>query len=285
MKKILKRFPLFEKLNQLRHGIKCIGKGIFKICVLKIQYPQLNIYTYKALINSIDKRNDTCHIIASGFSAVDSYKKNIVQKDDYIIGFNFAAFLPYQFDLYFCENGGINKISKALMTLLNKRADNMLNIVFKNIYSADISSLKIVCNNKIPFSMVFDIQLYNEAMYKKLFHKPSYFMPQYASTVVSSIMLAYHAGFKQIVVHGLDFAGPHLYHDDELQNQIDMEAPTSYVPLTKRHPTADSQELVWKKLIKCFDRLGVNIYSASESSGFCAYAPVYQAYKNSLQSL
>ena len=275
---------ILKALKFIKNDIVCMWKGFSKICAIKVRCPELNIYTYNALVKSIEKRNDTCHIIASGYSAVDAYKRNIMQKDDYIIGFNFAAFLPYQFDFYFCENGKQNdmevKLSRDLITLLSKRIDNISNVVFKNIYSANLSYLKRLYNSGIGFSVVFDRQLYSADRYQELFKKPSYFMPQYASTVITSVMLAYHAGFKNIIIHGLDFVGPHLYHDEELQSLMNMNAPTPYMPLTEKHLTANDQELVWGKLINCFEELGVEVYCASDKSRFSTYAPVYQAKKD-----
>ena len=68
------------------------------------------------------------------------------------------------------------------------------------------------------FSVVFDKVFYYPNA-KKLFARPSMIMPQYGTSSITAVMLAYHAGFKNIVVHGIDFTGPHIYHDQDLQGQ------------------------------------------------------------------
>jgi hypothetical protein len=89
-------------------------------------------------------------------------------------------------------------------------------------------------------------------------------------------MLAYHAGFKNIVVHGLDFSGPHIYNDEEIRNLVNIEAPTPYVASTVKHSTASGQELIWCKLIDEFKNRSVNIFCASSESNFKKYAPIYK---------
>ena len=260
------------KLNVLRTFVK-----IFR---LKRRFPQMKIFTYKALVRSIQKRNDVCHVIATGSSAVDSYKAGVVQPDDYIIGLNFAAFLPYTFDLYFFEEpfGKSDfRISrgKSIAELLYKRKKYLPNLVFKNACRVRPDLMA----NTIPdirFSVVYDRVFYYPIV-KKFFTKPSVFMPQYCTSAISAVMLAYHAGFKNIVVHGIDFSGPHIYHDQELQEKTGLDAPHPYIP--KDEPlSADAQahQMIWPKLMQMFAKNNVQIFCASESSNFKKYAAVYR---------
>jgi hypothetical protein len=249
----------------------------YNIFLLKKKKPKLKIYTYKSLVETVKKRNDTCHVIATGYSAISSYKLNIIRKDDYIIGFNFAAFLPYNFDFYFCEENSRVDISddrtKNQAVLLRRRGKNISNLIFKNLYDSKPNLMTILISNE--YSIVMDIQIVSGNI-NKLLAKPSIMMHQHGSTVITAVILAYHAGFKNIIVHGLDFSGPHIYHDEGLQKQIGLSAPTPYVSKETTHITASLQELVWPNIIKEFREREVKIFSACPESKFSEYAPVYQ---------
>jgi hypothetical protein len=253
-----------------------IPRMFYNIILLKKNNRNLKIYTYKSLVKTVKKRNDICHVIASGYSAISSYRANMVQKNDYIIGFNFAAFLPYNFDFYFCEDTSRADISndrtKNQAILLNRQKKYISNLIFKNLYDSKPSLFTSLISNE--YSVVMDIQLVCGNV-NRLLSKPSIMMPQYGSTVIAAVMLAYHAGFKNIVVHGLDFSGPHIYHNEELQKQVGLSAPTPYVSTDTKHSTASFQELIWPDIIKEFRKKDVNIFSACRESKFSEYAPVY----------
>lgn len=271
--------PFIQKLRQIRRDALWVPKMLVNICSLKRKYPRLKIYTYRSLVKSIIKRNDVCHVIATGHSALDSYKAGIVKADDYIIGFNFAAFLPYKFDFYFFEetfrtDGFFLERTKGITELLNKRMDYISNLTYKNA-RATCPKLMVKFLPDIDFAVVMDKQLMYENV-KKLFAPPACLMPQYSSTVITAVMLAYHAGFKNIVVHGLDFSGPHVYHDEEVQKEAGMEAPTQHVPMDKIHMTASTQELIWPDIIKMFQTKNANIFCASPKSNFKKYAPLWE---------
>jgi hypothetical protein len=129
----------------------------------------------------------------------------------------------------------------------------------------------------MKYSIVLDTQLiFDTSTAKKLFRKPSWLMPQFGSTVITVTMLAYHIGFKNIIIHGLDFSGPYIYHDEILQKQIGIEAPTPYVSNDTANPTKARQELVWPDLVNIFSEKGVNIFCASNESGFRKYAKIWE---------
>jgi len=258
-----------------------VPRMLFNIYRLKRRFPQMKIYTYKALVQNIKKRNDVCHVIATGHSAIDSYKAGVVQPGDYIIGLNFAAFLPYTFDFYFFEHTfGTSDAhianTKALTGLLHKRKEHLPNLVYKNACRAFPDSMAKLIPG-IKFSVVFDRIIYYPCT-KKLFARPSFIMPQYGSSSITAIMLAYHAGFKNIVVHGLDFSGPHIYHDPELQEQTGVDAPKPYVSNDVKHLTADGQESILPELMLKFAEKNVNIFCASPDSNFMKYAKLFHSW-------
>lgn len=273
---------------QLKLIIRHIRNDLLKLKVprmfiniyrLKRRFPAMKIYTYSALVQSIEKRNDVCHVIATGYSALDSYKAGVVQPNDYIIGINFAAFLPYTFDFYFFDDRfSTSNLYRAktegISELLNKRRNHLPNLVFKNAcrVSPDIMARLIPDLN---FSVVFDRVFYYLNV-KKLFARPSMIMPQYGTSSITAVMLAYHAGFKNIVIHGLDFTGPHIYHDPDLQEQTGITAPEPYVAKEVKHVSADGQELIWPELMKRFAERNVNIFCASGNSNFKKFAKIWR---------
>ena len=273
---------------QLKLIIRHIRNDLLKLKVprmfiniyrLKRRFPAMKIYTYSALVQSIEKRNDVCHVIATGYSALDSYKAGVVQPNDYIIGINFAAFLPYTFDFYFFDDRfSTSNLYRAktegISELLNKRRNHLPNLVFKNAcrVSPDIMARLIPDLN---FSVVFDRVFYYLNV-KKLFVRPSMIMPQYGTSSITAVMLAYHAGFKNIVIHGLDFTGPHIYHDPDLQEQTGITAPEPYVAKEVKHVSADGQELIWPELMKRFAERNVNIFCASGNSNFKKFAKIWR---------
>ena len=268
---------LKAKLRQLKRDVLNVPKMFLNIYRLKRKYPQMKIYTYRSLVKSIKRSGDVCHVIATGHSAVDSYKAGVVQPGDYIMGFNFAAFLPYTFDFYFFEETFYTcdfymARTKGISELLNKQKDNMPNLVYKNAQKVCISTMTELIPD-IKFSAVFDRQLVYKNV-EKLFSRPSIIMPQYGSSVITAVMLAYHAGFKNIVVHGLDFTGPHIYHDENIQRQTQIDAPSPFVSKDEKHITTDSQELIWSDLMKTFAEKNVGVFCASSNSNFKRYARV-----------
>jgi hypothetical protein len=246
---------------------------------LKRRFPQMKVYTYKALVKTIQKRNDVCHIIATGASALDSFKAGVVKPGDYIMGINFAAYLPYTFDFYFFDdqfstNEPLLSKAKCISDLLNKQKDNLPHLVYKNAARVTPD----VMHRFVPdlkFSVVMDKVFYYPNV-RKLFARPSFIMPQYCSSTVILATMAYHAGFKTIVMHGLDFTGPHIYHDKDLQEQIGIAAPSPYIAKDEKHVSADGQELIWPALMKKFAEKGINVCCASPNSNFKNYAKIWQ---------
>jgi hypothetical protein len=271
---------LLDELKQMPVNILIIRRLVINIRRLKQKRPRIPVYSYRRLLRDIKKRGDVCHVIATGYSAVSAYKNNVIKEGDFIIGMNDAAFLPYTFDFYFCEDASrvddkYKELTIKRMPLLEKAQNRISKLVFKNIYSSDPDFFSGISAN-IEYSVVLDTQLiYSPDVVKKVFEKPSVLVPQFTSTVITATMLAYHIGFKNIIIHGLDFSGPHVYHDETLQKQIGLEALTPYVPKNTAHGTASGQELVWPGLMKAFTEKDVNIFCASNESTFKKYAMVW----------
>jgi hypothetical protein len=271
------------QLIQILKQIKDFIKEVYKVILIKLKIPVLHIITYKTLINDIKLKNGICHIIATGHSAIASYNAGIVSENDYIIGFNFAGFLPYEYDLYICEDVKIDRRTVVLKELLKKCIKPQTKTIFKNAYSINTVVLAKYYKNA-NFAIVWDKPIRTNDKNKiinNLFKFPSCFMKQHGSTVITATMIAYHSGFKKIIIHGLDFQGPHIFHNLELQKQIGIVNPIPYYGnYTVKHVTASYQELIWPSLIKELQKKEVEIYSACQDSKFSEYAPVYKLDKN-----
>jgi hypothetical protein len=274
-----KKNNLIDLLRQIRWDVMWLPRMIKNIYILGTRCSHVRILTYKSLVKSVKKRNDVCHVIAVGSSALDAFKANIVRPDDFVIGLNFAAFLPYKFDVYFFESSyrhGAKYYQWGLdcVALFVKRKNNIAQLVYKNSYFTDPYAMMREMPD-LPFSLVPD-RLLMYTNIRRLFAKPTILMPQYMSSITAAIMLAYHAGFKNIVVHGLDFSGPHIYHDKELQRQIGIEPPSPYVTNDVKHPTGNAMELFCPALVKTMTEKGVGIFCASPQSNFKKYAKLWQ---------
>jgi hypothetical protein len=276
---------LINAIRQIRLNVLLIWKSLINIYLLKRETPWLPIYTYKGLIKSIERRGDICHIIATGYSALDAYKKKIIKANEYIIGMNFAAFLPYKFDFYFVEYiYDKEKYSKQIF-LLEKYKERISRLVFKNIYMSEPDVLSSISSN-IKYSIVLDTQvIVSVDVAKVLFNKPAILMPQCCSTVITATMLAYHMGFKNIIIHGLDFSGPYIYHDKELQEQVGIYPPEPLVSQDVAHLTKSIQELIWPRLINYFLERDIGIYCASSESNFKKYAHIWDESSRSCKRL
>jgi len=283
IKKIIKPFiPL--SLIQKKSDFICLIKSYRNIKIICKKNKNAKFILYSKLINQIieTKRNDTCHIIATGASAIQSYKDNIIGKDDFIIGMNFSAFLPYNFDYYFCEDESNIKESddliKKQIELLLIRKDKINNIIFKNLYNCKPGNFtKELLSFNIYLLMDRQI-IVNQKVERKihsLVKKSRFSIAQYGSTAITATILAFHTQFKNIVIHGVDLTGPHLYHNLDFQREIGMTAPTPYVNKDVSHSTNFYQESIWPELINHLKKSNVNIYSATTESNFTKFASVY----------
>ncbi|PKM13116.1 MAG: hypothetical protein CVV13_02490 [Gammaproteobacteria bacterium HGW-Gammaproteobacteria-3] len=105
---------------------------------------------------------------------------------------------------------------------------------------------------------------------------------QYASTSLTMIALARNIGFKKIVIHGLDFGGPHFFHADDFDNITNLKpAIYDYQKDLPLHTTSDSNLGVGVKdvisvLFKLLEEDDVLLMAASSSSPASDYLPVYQ---------
>ncbi|MCM2461603.1 hypothetical protein HGO40_14140 [Pseudomonas sp. CG7] len=165
-----------------------------------------------------------CHILASGWSLNHSYEA-IDRAKSFVIGFNFSFLKCNNPDLHFIENASVKDLRFFVNTY--------------QIYIA-LEKFNVFANSKVIFKNLSELKnsvgligtLYSD---KAFFIKDRHFrifgskgvapvvtqmcaetqgLPQAVSSVVGLAVLAKIMGFKKIIVHGLDFQGPHFYGRD-----------------------------------------------------------------------
>lgn len=196
-----------------------------------------NILSAKSLRRQIclaKRGRSQCHIVASGYSLLDSYKM-IDSSIHFTIGFNFSGLLPIDYDLYFAEFASSSVTSEVhpvseLQKHVIKSSKGIKNLVLKNIWQENrierifaqqsygknipiLLDIHTAMSDQQPFCPLLNVtQLANHLLCPQ-----SLFVIQAYTTTFTCIALAHQCGFKQIVVHGLDLAGPHFYVDSSVK--------------------------------------------------------------------
>ncbi|NCC05175.1 MAG: hypothetical protein EOM37_14330 [Proteobacteria bacterium] len=203
-------------------------------------------------LSKMFNKNSVCHILGSGYSLNNSLSV-IDSSKDFVIGFNFSGLAYHYSDIYFIEIANeTNDVSRAQFKLWkylkNKFKDTIF--VFKNVaeeknsvrsinklYKNEVLYLKdaIVCiDNSRSLNFFSDIVLGDNLFLKNQ-------MQTISSTIVA-ISIAYKIGFKKIILHGVDFTGPHFYdvssfNDSELEFIRNIISSNSTICYEEKHKT------------------------------------------------
>lgn len=198
------------------------------------------------------KKKSICHILGSGYSLNDSLK--IIDSDnDFVIGFNFSGLAYNYSDLYFIEIAAEkNTISKAqfkLWNYLRKKSKNTI-FVFKNVSEGknSVESINKLYKNEILYLKDVILGINNPKslnFFSNLVLGNSFITQnqvQAISSTIVSIAIAYKIGCKKIILHGIDFSGPHFYdifssNDPELEEIRSMIYSNSEINYEKKHKT------------------------------------------------
>ena len=175
-----------------------------------------------------------CHILASGWSLNHSFEL-IERSKSFVIGFNFSFLKCPDPDLHFIENASdknylfFRNTIEQYCGLERFGVFNKTRVIFKNL-SEFKNSLKIIMllySGRTEFVKDKHYRVFGEdglsSCLDDMFKQADY-LPQMISSVVSMIFLARMLGFKRIVIHGLDFSGPHFYGKDPAAIIFDGEA-------------------------------------------------------------
>ncbi|SFT81853.1 hypothetical protein [Halomonas saccharevitans] len=240
---------------------------------------ELDVLSYKN--KDLPRR---CHILGSGWSLNYSYS-TIDLDNDFVIGFNFSYLKCNHPDLHFVENAsGKNEFFAENMVLLyyglcrHRVFDNSL-VVFKNLSEMknDLRLISGLYSKKAVYVKDKHYRVLSEKCLRYCVDnmtRDNGVLPQAYSSAVGLIFLAFHMGFEEIVIHGLDFGGPHFYGSDLIEAiaSFDNQAPPKKDECTEhqQHKTSRSSGGVSMQdmlvLIKeDFENKGVKLYSTSPS--------------------
>lgn len=240
------------------------------------------------------KKDSVCHIIGSGWSLNNS--KKIISPNDYVIGFNQAGVSGLKFDLYFVEFGSIEEKETSLkqkMLIEEVILPQKGLVVFKNLW-ADRNELNFIMElwgRTILYVKDIPVNCYNSKFLSQsiaIFMKDdSEFIRQYSSTALTLVKFAKDLGFKEIVLHGIDFGGKYFFETEDFKDPANL---ARYLPDksktlvykasgdSKVHITALSG--IWMReslpiASKMLTKKGVNLYSATSDSPLSKLLPIY----------
>lgn len=165
-----------------------------------------------------------CHVLASGWSLNDTYSL-IERKNAFILGFNFSFLKCPDPDVHFIENASlvderffINSM-QHYAGLERYGVFKSAQVVFKNISEFKNSSklIGLMYSKRAKYVRDKHFRLFSKGAVRpglKLMMQEQNSIPQALSSVISLVFFARIMGFKKIVIHGLDFYGPHFYGTD-----------------------------------------------------------------------
>ena len=270
-----------------------VQKRLSKMQVRRSEVKNLSEVIIEAKRKIKNKNSKVAHIIGSGWSLNQS--KSIIQKSDFIIGFNFAALSEIKFDVYFIEFGGYqyvdtSKLHADIVEKIVKPTDSL--VYFKNVWDEknDVKYMKDHVKGNIPFILDYLMPCLSPQnlpqVIKFSLDKKSNYLPQYSSTAISSILLAYYLGFTDIVIHGLDFGGQYFYETTDYDGNkllVPTANKNNYYKKTstnnQTHVTAIKAtgiKAIIPVLAKLLKDRGVSLYSASDLSPSSKLLPVFK---------
>ncbi len=271
----------------------------------RLRKRRIKVHSYNDLLcHSLairDKKNkkNVCHIIGSGASL--NKTKEVIGENDFIIGNNFAGLCPLDYDLYFVEFGGydVQEVSEKHLKIVKKNVLKHTDaIYFKNLWEKKNDG-EFIVDKWIGYALpIFDYVV--PCISKKrldqtlrfCLKKNSKWMPQFISTVVTGIFVAYHLGFEKIVVHGVDFGGKYFYDSDDFTGDINLRPDYNKIKglstdnysnsrngSSSPHSTAVS-EIGMKSVLGVISDIlkekSIYLYSAGESSESSKLLPVWK---------
>ncbi len=183
---------------------------------------RLGMFEYVIENKSVDQLE--CHVLASGWSLNESFHL-IDRSTSFVIGFNFSFLKCPNPDIHFIENASYANRIFFLNTmhhyfgLESGRIFEKTRLVFKNL-SEFKNSAKLIFwlyGSRAEFVRDRHYRIYSDKGLRPTLEsmlKQKILLPQTVSSVMSFIFLSRIMGFRKIIVHGLDFVGPHFYGPD-----------------------------------------------------------------------
>ena len=282
---------LYIKYSYLKYAIK-LNLLFNKISVKKRDVKNLPDLKKEARIKKNSKRSKVVHIIGSGWSLNKSV--DIVDKSDFVIGFNFSPLSMIDHDIYFIEFGGYKVFETSNFHRI--LADDIVipsggNVYFKNIWHSrnDIQYIKNYIKGKYPLIKDYLVPFFSEDHIRQCLEiclkNNSNFLAQKGSTAISSVFLAYFFDFKEIVLHGIDFGGGYFFEQEDFNGYTIYKESAKKCMYNKNlqegkqlHPTA-AKKVGIKTILPILNKIlyekGVNLYTASSMSPSSKILPIY----------
>lgn len=238
-----------------------------------------NIETINQAFSNINPNNfKRCHILGLGWSLNRS--KYIIGKEDFVIGMNYGALnIDIKYNIYFLEHGNISELENIRRNeLLEKLILPKAKVVyFKNVHGMHcIDTIAKYFGKYVTFirNTVFVCRNIKNLKFwiRRILTIDKIYLRQYKSTIITSIVFARNAGFKEIVIHGLDFGGPYFYADEKhvepkylhlIPNRENQNETVKVHETAKTKTGAKQAILVMNDLMK---KEGVKLYAATEAS-------------------
>ena len=265
-----------------------------------------NFENHSEILRKVAARRNTreqkiCHIIGSGWSLNSSHGS--IDDDALIMGCNFSALLPLHYDFYFVEFGGwdVAEIAKRHLALVSELVQTNTDLVyFKNIWEEknDIDFMSQHWANSVVFTKDFVVPClapeFLEQSLRYCLKESTEFVPQYCSTALTLIFIAFQSGFRNIVLHGIDFGGKYFFEDDDFDGDLTHAPPqeerSEYYSATKSsdqaHPTSHDDvglEACIPVINKLLKERGATLFCATNKSPLSKYLPVYNDSKRALE--
>lgn len=218
------------------------------------------------------KPGEVCHVIGSGASIFDTI--SLINDADFVVGFEFTGLISeIAHDVIFFDHGGrrCEAISKQCLEISDLLEASVIKI-FKNWEMKDNDPFFIRDNWSSRAKILHDIAVmnykhsYTEYLIGKSLSKKSDIFVQIQNTTSAGIVLGFHLGYKEIVLHGVDLGGDYFYSN--LPSYLHRLTPLhSHKQITKSTKLMNQYVPVLKVLKSKLTAYGVNLTSASSSSG------------------
>ncbi|SDB16406.1 hypothetical protein [Pseudomonas sp. NFACC13-1] len=184
---------------------------------------RLGMQEFVASLDRFDSSLE-CHILASGWSLNHSYE-TIDRAKSFVIGFNFSFLKCNDPDLHFIENASVKDLRFFVNTYQTYFALGKFNVfanskvVFKNLSELknSVHLIGMLYSDKAFFIKDRHFRIFGSKGVAPVMTQmcaETQGLPQAVSSVVGLAVLAKMLGFKRVIVHGLDFQGPHFYGYD-----------------------------------------------------------------------
>jgi len=282
--------PLFARRALIKPMIIRAELGCyFKSNQIKI--PPHHIIGRKELLQRLgSRRNDVCHILGSGWSLIDGLQN--ISIEDSVYTCNMGGLLNLDYDLWFVEfakfgDDRIGQLSLLQRQIIEARAPNIKNLIFKNIWQDKLEWNYIDKNYQIPYAILKDVhfpispsRVTNEELIGELLFPPRNIVLQHSSTVLTMILIAFWHGFKEIVVHGLDGEGQYYFQRDEtvIPSHLSASFRSLFPGSTDAAATShQSNTLIGPfifELRQKMEEFGVSLRSATSTSPLSRYLDV-----------